>query len=247
MSDILRNRPNFDERRGKDEAASIPLVYLVDDDDDFREEMVFGLASLGFGTHGFESAAALYRAYAAKPADIVILDVGLKGENGLSAAAHLRSSQSVGIIMVTARGSIDDRINGLESGADAYLVKPVDIRELAATVMAVYNRLERSVAVTSPCLSPEWVLVESGWVITDGRGHRLRLTTSEQRILSRLLDERGAIVKRHDLIVALGEDIYEFNYAHLDTIVSRLRRRAKNAGIVLPLHAIRGKGFTFAD
>lgn len=148
--------------------------------------------------------------------------------------------------MVTARGSIDDRITGLESGADAYLVKPVDVRELAATVMAVYNRLERPVTV-SRCPSPEWALVESGWVITDGRGHRLRLTTSEQRILSRLLVERGAIVERHDLVVALGEDIYEFNYAHLDTIVSRLRRRAKKVGIVLPLHAIRGKGFTFAD
>lgn len=246
MSDILRNRPNFDERRGKDDAASIPLVYVVDDDDDLREEMVFGLASLGLNTHGFESAAALYRAYAAKPSDIVILDVGLKGENGLSAAAHLRTSQSVGIIMVTARGSIDDRINGLETGADAYLVKPVDVRELAATVMAVFYRLEKPITV-SPCPSPEWALVESGWVITDGRGHRLRLTTSEQRILSRLLVERGAIVERHDLVVALGEDIYEFNYAHLDTIVSRLRRRAKKAGIVLPLHAIRGKGFTFAD
>ncbi len=82
MSDILRNRPNFDERRGKGDAASIPLVYVVDDDDDFREEMVFGLASLGLNTHGFESAAALYRAYAAKPSDIVILDVGLKGKTG---------------------------------------------------------------------------------------------------------------------------------------------------------------------
>ena len=245
MSDILRNRLNFDGKR-EGGGGSIPLVYLVDDDDDFREEMVFGLTNLGLNSLGFESAISLYRAYAAKPSDIVILDVGLKGEDGLSAAAHLRASQSVGIIMVTARGSIDDRIHGLESGADAYLVKPVDVRELAATVMALYNRLERSTLVSSSP-SPQWALVESGWVITDGRGQRLRLTTSEQRILGRLLSERGAIVERHALVDALGEDIYEFNYAHLDTIVSRLRRRAKKPGIVLPLHAIRGKGFTFAD
>ncbi|MDQ4678691.1 helix-turn-helix domain-containing protein, partial [Stenotrophomonas maltophilia group sp. RNC7] len=63
----------------------------------------------------------------------------------------------------------------------------------------------------------------------------------------RLLAERGATVERRELVEALGEDVYEFNYAHLDTIVSRLRRRAKKAGILLPLHAIRGRGFTFAD
>lgn len=79
MSDILRNRPNFDERRGKSDVASIPLVYLIDDDDDFREEMDFGLTSPGLSTHGFKSAAALCRAYAAKPSGIIILYVGRKG------------------------------------------------------------------------------------------------------------------------------------------------------------------------
>lgn len=245
MADILRNPLKFDEKRGNSDEAGVPLVYLVDDDDDFREEMVFGLVRHGVNTRGFESATALYRAYAAQPSDIVILDIGLKGEDGLSAAAHLRASQSVGIIMVTARGSIDERVHGLNAGADAYLVKPVDSRELAATVMALYSRLQRQTTV-SFCSSTEWELVESGWVISDGK-HRLRLTASEQRILRRLLAERGATVERRDLVEALGEDVYEFNYAHLDTIVSRLRRRAKKAGILLPLHAIRGRGFTFAD
>lgn len=227
-------------------AAIAPLVYLVDDDEDFREELVSGLTRLGLTAHGFDSAPSLYRAYAARPSDIVILDIGLDGEDGLSIAAHLRSSQSVGIIIVTARGSVDDKIDGLRTGADAYLVKPIDIRELAATVVALGERLNGS-RPPSVRPAPGWALLEGGWVLIDGKGSRLRLTSAEQRLLGHLFAKRGETVERHALVEALGEDIYEFNYAHLDTIVSRLRRRAKKSHMVLPLHAIRGIGFAFTD
>lgn len=98
-----------------------------------------------------------------------------------------------------------------------------------------------------PPASPQWALTEGGWVLTDGLGHRLRLTTSEKRFLELLLRERGKTVERRALVEAMGADVYDFNYGHLDTIVSRLRRKAKQAAMVLPLHAIRGMGFTFAD
>lgn len=229
-----------------DGIATTPLIYLVDDDEDFREEMVVGLSRLGLNIQGFDGAAPLYRAYAARPSDIVILDIGLDGEDGLSIAAHLRASQSVGIVLATARGSVDDRINGLKTGADAYLVKPVDVRELAATVEALDRRLNRR-SLASPPSSPQWALIEGGWVLTDGMGHRLRLTTSEKRLLELMLRERGKTVERRALVEAMGADVYDFNYGHLDTIVSRLRRKAKQSDMPLPLHVIRGLGFTFAD
>lgn len=229
-----------------DNIATTPLVYLVDGDEGFREEMVSGLSGLGLTVHGFDGAAPLYRAYAARPSDIVILDIGLDGEDGLSVAAHLRASQSVGIVLATARGSVDDRINGLRTGADAYLVKPIDVRELAATIEALDRRLNRR-STASPSPSPQWALTEGGWVLTDGMGHRLRLTTSEKRLLELLLRERGKTVERRALVEAMGADVYDFNYGHLDTIVSRLRRKAKQSDMLLPLHAIRGLGFTFAD
>ena len=223
--------------------TAAPLVYLVDDDGDLREEMLLGLSGLGLDVHGFGNAAALYRAYAVRPADIVILDIGLEGEDGLSIATHLRASRSVGIIMATARSSIDDRVNGLRTGADAYLVKPVDVRELAATVLALNQRLTRQPATAVP----RWALEEGGWVLSDGLGHRLRLTTSEQQFLGRLFSERGKTVGRRAIVEAMGADVYEFNYAHLDTIASRLRRRAEKSHMLIPLHAIRGLGFAFAD
>ena len=229
------------------DVAIAPLVYLVDDDEDFREEMVLGLSRLGLNAYGFPSAAAFYRAYAAKPSQVVILDIGLEGEDGLSIAAHLRASQPIGIIMATARGSVEDRVAGLRKGADVYLVKPIDVRELAATVVALNNRVSGHRPTPAPPPAPQWSLVEGGWTLTDGMGHRLRLTVSEHRLLGRLFRERGNIVERSILVEAMGADIYDFNYTHLDTIISRLRRRAKKSNMVLPLHAIRGLGFTFAD
>ena len=230
------------------EIATTPLIYLVDDDEDFREEMVVGLSRLGLNVEGFDGAAPLYRAYATRPSDIVILDIGLDGEDGLSIAAHLRASRSVGIVMATARSSVDDRINGLRTGADAYLVKPIDVRELAATVEALNRRLyKHSIVPSPPATTAQWTLVEGGWVLTDGIGHRLRLTTSEKRLLELLLKERGETVERRALVEAMGADVYDFNYGRLDTILSRLRRKAKQSGMLLPLHAIRGSGFTFAD
>lgn len=223
-----------------------PLVYLVDDDDDFREEVVSGLIGMGLSVIGFESPALLYRSYATRPSDIIILDIGLDGESGLSVAAHLRSSQQVGIIMVTARGAAEDRIRGIEMGADAYLVKPVSIQEIYTTVIALNERMSRYRLASRP-LDVAWSLLDGGWVLSDGIGHHLRLTAAEQRLLECLFSERGQTVSRHTLVEALGEDVYDFNYNNLDTIISRLRRRAKKVGITLPLHAVRGIGFVFSD
>lgn len=224
------------------DTATGPVVYLVDDDQDLRDEMVYGLSRSGLKAHGFRNAAELYRAYAAKQPDVVILDIGLEDEDGLSVATHLRASRSVGIIIVTARGAIEDRVRGLQSGVDAYLVKPVDVRELAATVFALSQRLTRVDDVT-----PRWALEEGGWVLSDGIGHRLRLTASEHRFLGRLFSERGKTVERRAIVEAMGADIHEFNYAYLDTIASRLRRRARKSNMSLPLQAVRGEGFVFTD
>lgn len=237
----------FARETNQGDVASAPLVYLVDDDEDFREEIVSGLSRLGLNAYGFDSAASLYRAYAVMPPEIVVLDIGVEGEDGLSIAAHLRASQPIGIIMATARGAVDDRVAGLEKGADVYLVKPIDVRELAATIVAVHNRVNWYREAPAPPQAPQWALVEGGWAIIDGLGNRLRLTVSEQRLLGCLFKERGNTVERSVLAAIMGEDAYNLNYAHLDTIVSRLRRRARKSNMLLPLHAIRGLGFTFPE
>jgi len=228
------------------DTATDPLVYLVDDDRDCRDEMVSGLARLGLDAHGFPDAPALYRAHSVRPPDVVVIDIDLKGEDGLSVVSHLRASGAVGIVMATARDSIEDRIDGLRSGADAYLVKPVDIRELGATVIAVDQRARPHRPVL-PAPTQQWALVEGGWALSDGLGHRLPLTASERHLLGLLLRERGRSVARDAMVEALGGDVHDFDHNRLHTIVSRLRHRARKAGMRLPLHAVRGVGFSFAD
>ncbi len=147
---------------GADDIVIAFRVYLVSDDKDFREKLVLSLSGLGLSVAGFDSAASLYRAYAAQPPDVIVLDIRLGGEDSLSIASHLRTSQSVGIVLVTARDSVDDRINGLRAGADACLARPVDFRELAATVVALNGRLNRVRRFRSP-------QVPSGlWLRADG-------------------------------------------------------------------------------
>src|SRR5690606_31206423 len=157
------------------------------------------------------SAAALYRAIAAAPADIVILEMDLPGEDGLAVASHLHSGGSVGVIFATTRASVEDRVKGLKAGADAYLTKPVDVEELAAVVVAVARRIRASTLAAS--VMSGWSLIEGGWVLTDAAGNRLCLTGIERQLIRRLLQERGRVVSRGAIVEALGKDIYDFNYA----------------------------------
>jgi two-component system response regulator PhoP len=219
----------LEQRRG----VSSPVIYLVDDDAEFRDEILLGLSNVGLKAEGFPDALSLYRAFAVTPADVVLIDIMLEGEDGLSIARHLRNLRSVGIIMVTARGSLADRVSGLETGADAYLVKPIEVRELAATITSVSERLAWRATQSSG--RPQWALVE---------GHRLRLTASERGFLQCLLSHQGNTVERDSIVEALGGDF--ITPGHLNTIVSRLRKRASKSGMALPLHAVRGKGFSFA-
>ena len=240
-------------------------VYVVEDDDDLRDEMVFSLGELGFEAHGFAAAPPFYRAFALAPCDIAVVDIGLPGESGLSIVAHLRSILGVGLVLVTARGQLEDRLNGLRQGADAYLVKPVHLEELAETLNALGRRLRGELAArtqlqalvpAAASVSPasvhdtadmhDWRLVEGDWVLCDPAGRRMKLTTTERVFVARLFKSRGSAVSRDDLIRALGGDVFDFDGHRIDAIASRVRRKAEKQGMQLPLHSVRGTGYVLA-
>ncbi len=106
-------------------------VSVVEDEPVLRQELAFQLGHLGFAVETFETAAAFYRYLAVRPRTIAVLDIGLPDEDGLSICHHLRQHDSqMGIVFVTARALRDDKLTGLNAGADAYLVKPIDVDEL---------------------------------------------------------------------------------------------------------------------
>lgn len=238
-------------------------VYVVEDDDDLRDEMVFSLGELGFGAEGFAAAPAFYKAFALAPCDIAVVDIGLPGESGLSIVAHLRSIRGVGLVLVTARGQLEERLNGLREGADAYLVKPVYLEELAETLNALGRRLHRDRPPSTPLqasvpaatsaatvkdnrILQDWRLLEGDWVLCDPEGRRLKLTTTERIFVACLFKRPGSAVSRDDLIRALGGDVFDFDGHRIDAIASRVRRKAEKQGMQLPLHSVRGTGYVLA-
>ena len=117
-------------------------IIIVDDDCALCEQTVEYLSLSGFDVVGVGSAAELYRRLAVEDFAIIVLDVRLPDEDGLSIATHIRKSRNVGIIMATASGETADRILGYEAGADLYLTKPIDFKELVAAVNNLTQRAE---------------------------------------------------------------------------------------------------------
>lgn len=167
-------------------------ICVVEDEADFREEIVEALREAGFGVRDFPGSRELYAALLAAPCDILILDVGLPGEDGFSVAERLRGLGSMGIIMLTARGQTEDRVRALLGGADMYLVKPVDLRELVASIGSLARRLhlnglagvaEGAVDGRAQDNPRSWSLSPDGWTLFDPEGSSIPLTAQERGFL----------------------------------------------------------------
>lgn len=227
-------------------------VIIVEDDLDLREETELGLRSLGFETAGVTDATALYRELINKKYDIVILDIGLPGEDGISILKHLRnSSRQMGIVLLTARGSLNDRVQGLNDGADAYMVKPVDLKELASVLNSLARRLSPA---TKPVHAPSapaqantcWKLCRTHWQLISPDNISIPLTPKEYTLLNRLVEKCGQPVPKAHIIHAFGGDVDEFDFHRVEVMISRLRRKGKAVtGELLPIKALPGFGFSF--
>lgn len=228
-------------------------ICLVEDEADLREELAGALLDVGFGVRAFSASRELYAALLMAPCNIVILDIGLPGEDGFSIAARLHNlgiMGIMGIIMLSARVAIDDRVRSLQSGADVYLTKPVDLRELVAVVSSLARRLAAPApaqAVRPPDVStsttPTWSLSADSWAVLAPDNTSLPLTAQERAFLMRLWACAGQAVSREELAIALGGDPYEYDFHRLDALVSRLRRKVIGLGFSLPLRAVRGTGY----
>ena len=221
-------------------------ICIVEDEVDLREELTEALREAGFAVRGFTASRELYAALLATPCSIVILDIGLPGEDGFSIAARLRSLGKIGIIMLSARTDVEDRVRSLQGGADVYLTKPVDLRELLAVITSLARRLATpknekipTAVVSTGC----WALSVDGWTVIAPNAASLTLTAQERSFLMRLWKCPGMAVSREDLAIALDGDPYEYDLHRLDTLVSRLRRKAASINLTLPLRSVRGKGY----
>jgi two-component system phosphate regulon response regulator OmpR len=254
--------------------ADGPALVVVDDETDLREAVAEYLTRRGFDVRRAEDGAALRRLLAERPADLVVLDVSMPGEDGLTLARWLRSESDIGIVMLTAAGDVVDRVVGLEVGADDYIAKPVDLRELLARLRAVLRRREATSAATltapppapAPLAAPAPPPVEpaageaQGARIRMGRnlldvaqrrlfgadGREIPLGAAEFALLLAFAERPNRVLSRETLLDLAHARGDEHFDRSIDVRIARIRRKVE----AVPdqprvIRTVRGAGYVF--
>lgn len=231
------------------DAPARPRLLIVDDDPALRTLIRDFLIGQGYDVDEAEDGPSMRTALTRQAADIVILDVMMPGEDGLSLARTLSDTANIGIIMVSALGTETDRITGLEVGADDYLPKPVSPRELLARIRALERR-RRPVAggntdATAHYQFDGWQLDPVRRVLRDPGGIIIGLSEGEFGLLLTFIEKPQQVLNRDQLLeLARGEDSDAFDRA-IDTQVSRLRRKLGRRTHGEIIRTVRSEGYIF--
>ena len=209
---------------------SAPHIAVVDDHRDIRDLVGKYLTQHGYRISLAESAVALRRLLERSAPDLVVLDIMMPGEDGLSLCRHLRSTTDLPVILLTAMTEETDRIVGLEVGADDYVTKPFNPRELLARIKAVLRRVQslppqKGRLATKVVRFDRWTLDAGRRELLDQDGVAVPLSTAEFRLLRAFLDHPGLVLSRHQLLdLTVGRDADPFDRS-IDNQVSRLRKK----------------------
>ncbi|WGD30075.1 response regulator transcription factor [Ancylobacter sp. WKF20] len=222
-------------------------VLIIEDDGDLRDSLVQLLEADGCRVLALADGTELDAALPGFPADVVILDINLPGQDGFKLAEALLARPEMGIIMLTGRTGAEDRLQGLSLGADHYLTKPVDPAELR---LMVRNLARRVAAIARP--QPDagaddvWRFVSVQWCLIAPGGTSVSLSAAEHFLLSRLFKTPGQPVPRQQLVANGRSSSAETIGRGLDLVVFRLRRKVlQEAGEALPIASARSIGYVF--
>jgi DNA-binding response OmpR family regulator len=220
-------------------------LLLVEDDDSLAKALRRGLAAKGFAVDHADSAEVAAVLVDENLYDLVVLDLALPGADGISFLDTLRARRSsLPVLILTARGSVEDRVKGLDHGADDYLRKPFAFSELVARIRALLRRGE---SLAPAVLRVGDVELDTRRFEVRSAGTLVRLTAKEFAILEYLLRHAGELVTRSMLLEHCWEGSYEGLSNLVDVHVSRLRRKLESAGAAAPLRSIRGAGYVFGE
>lgn len=232
-----------------------PYVILVEDEADLREAVVEYLAMMGLDCRGVSDGPGLRAAVSEREPAVVVLDISLPGEGGLSLCRWLRRETGAGVILATAFGQPLDRVIGLEIGADDYLVKPYELRELLARIRSILRRLERAPAGALPAgpaepAEPAAAPLPLGRFrfeprskrLLDGAGDEIRLTATELALVE-IFAERPNRVLSRSMIAELAGVRADGDTRAIDIAVMRLRKKLEDPEGRQPIRTVRGEGY----
>lgn len=219
------------------------MIYLLEDDESIRELVCYSLEKTGFSACGFSSAAEFYEAVSAQLPELVLLDVMLPGEDGLSVLARLRASKDTAelpVIMLTAKGTEFDKVTALDAGADDYVVKPFGVMELVARVRAVLRRTMRDDGEDAVYSAGDLTLSVAKHEVTV-RGSAVALTYKEFELLALLFAERGKVMTRDRILRKIWGYEFDGENRTVDVHIRTLRHKLGEAGDII--ETVRGIGY----
>ncbi|CAH0349795.1 MULTISPECIES: response regulator [unclassified Sphingobium] len=229
-----------------------PHLLLVDDERSIREPLAQYLQRNGFRVTAVENASEARMRLAANAIDLVILDIMMPGEDGLSLCRHIRETSDTPVILLTAKSEETDRIVGLEMGADDYVLKPFSPRELVARIKVIFRRVATggqrvSTADGASYAFAGWVLRSQERTLVDSEGVSLPLSTAEYNLMLAFVTRPNHVLSRDQLLdITQGREANAFDRA-IDNQISRLRKKIeddpKNPALI---KTVWGGGYTLA-
>lgn len=221
------------------------MIYCVEDESAIRDLMIYTLKASGFEARGFESSESLWPAVREKAPELVVLDVMLPGEDGLTILKKLRASPAtaeIPVVMATAKGSEYDKVIGLDSGADDYLAKPFGMMEMVSRIKAVLRRAapKQTRVLTCGGLS----LDENKHTVTVN-GRNVALTLKEFELLKLLMESPGTVFTREVLLSSVWGVDFAGETRTVDVHIGTLRTKLAEAGELI--RTVRGVGYKLEE
>ena len=233
------------QRYVKSYRGGFPMIYCVEDESAIRDLMVYTLQVSGFDAQGFENDAVFWAAMKEQRPELIILDVMLPGEDGLTILRKLRSSPvttDIPVIMATAKDSEYDKVIGLDSGADDYLAKPFGMMEMVSRIRAVLRRAG----------SRQPVILSYGRIVLDEGGHAVTvdgktilLTLKEYELLKLFMESPGRVFTRDNILSSVWGVDFAGETRTVDVHVGTLRTKLEKAGDYI--RTVRGVGYKLEE
>lgn len=220
-------------------------LLLVEDNPRLQDLLSEALNGAGYSLDAAGTVADLFASVAVVAYDLIIVDLGLPDGDGLVAIRRLRAEgHGMPILVITARGSVDDRVSGLDAGADDYLTKPFNNAELLARVRAL---LRRPSGVIGPLVEVGNTSINLSSLEVLCGGQPVDLRFSERRLLMLLMRRAGSLVQKSALETSLSEHGRDISANAIEALVSRARRTLTEAGSDVVIETVRGVGYTLKE
>ncbi len=222
------------------------MIYLVEDDENIRELVVYTLNNSGFKAQGFHDAKSFWAQMDKKIPDLLLLDIMLPDEDGLSILKKLRQSvitKSLPIMMLTAKSSEYDKVIGFDNGADDYLPKPFGMMELLARIKALLRRTEKESADDFYQVGTLYVSPSRHKVTVDGE--KVNLTLKEFELLCFLLANKGIVKTRDQILNKIWDYSFDGESRTVDVHIRTLRQKLGSAADLI--ETVRGVGYIIGD